>query len=161
MKYAISALALSLFATSMCFANSVPKGIHARYEVLKKAINILDFKAFSEFFSEDFAMVDPKGASTNRADFLAGIKPMFESNTKAMASEKLISATTHEGIVDVKFDFHLKLMGKGGTTTIHEVGVDSWKMVGKKWLLVKTVDTKFDIVVPKVKATKAKTRKID
>jgi hypothetical protein len=142
-KIVISGIAL-LFGTT-AFAGPVPKAVQARYAELKKVMTVLNFKGFSEFFAPEFVNVDQKGKSTPRTEFLAEVKPLFDSATKGDPNENLISATTHGGIVDVKFDFVLKLTGKTGVTTVHEVGVDSWKLVNKKWLMVKTVDTKFDV----------------
>ena len=137
--------------TANAIAGPVPKDIKSRYESVKKAISALDFKAFSNFFAPEFVTIDPKGKSSTKAEFLAEVKPFFTTSKSANAKEKLISSTTKNGIVNVKFDMVLSLKGKDGTTVIHEVGTDSWKMVSGKWLMVKTVDTKFDIQMPNSK----------
>lgn len=145
MKTKLVFVGLTLIATSLAFADAVPKGIKTRYGTLQKTMVAINFKAFSDFFAPEYVSVDPTGKSTKRNEFLAPIKPLFDGALKAEAPVKLISSTSRNGVVNVQFDLVLKLTGKNGTTTIHEVGVDSWKLVGRKWLMVKTVQTKFDV----------------
>lgn len=139
-------------------ADAVPKEVAARYEGVKAALTKLEFKAFSSFFAKDFVSVDPAGKSSTRAEFLAMVKPMFDSATKGEPKEILKGAKIHDGVVSVSFDLTLKLIGKGGVQTIHEVGVDSWKKINGKYYMVKTVDSKFDVTTGKVRATKAKSK---
>ncbi len=150
MKSKLFFAGLALIATSLSFADAVPKGIQTRYGTLQKTIAALNFKAFSDFFAPEFVSVDPTGKSVKRDEFLSQIKPLFDGAIKAAPLEKLLSSTTRNGVVDVKFDFVLKLTSKKEITTVHEVGTDSWKLVGHKWLLVKTVDSKFDVVTKKL-----------
>lgn len=141
--------------STTAFADAVPKGIQTRYETLKKTIVALDFKAFSDFFAPNFVNINPDGKSTSRAELLGEIKQMFAGSTKAEPVEKLFSSTTKNGVIDVKFDLLLKLTGKDGVTVLHEVGTDSWKLVNHKWLMIKTVETKFSVKMPpKVKKSK-------
>ena len=150
MKRKLLFVGIVLFSTSLSFADTVPKGIQTRYGTLQKTITALNFKAFSDFFAPEFVSVDPSGKSVKRDEFLSQIKPLFDGAKKAAPLEKLLSSTTRNGVVDVKFDFVLKLTGKKEITTVHEVGTDSWKLVGHKWLLVKTVDTVFDVKTTKL-----------
>ena len=149
MKTKVFLLGFVILVASSAFAGPVPKAIKARYSSLEKVMKKLDFKAFSAYFADEFTTIDPKGKSTTRDQFLTDVKPMFENAKKATVHVKLISATKHDGMVDVKFDFKMSLTGKSGTTTMHEVGTDTWKMVGTQWLFVKTVDTKMDMMMPK------------
>ena len=159
MKNKIAIVALAGLSTSFAFAGPVPKAIKARYMTLQTAIRQVNFKAFQGFFAEDFTSVDPSGKSANRTEFLAGVKPLFDSSTKSTLTEKFLDSKTHDGLVDVKTDLVVNLVGKMGTTKVHEVCTDTWKVVGKQWLMVKTVDTKFDVVMPKVKkASKSKAK---
>ncbi|MEI7985482.1 MAG: nuclear transport factor 2 family protein [Armatimonadota bacterium] len=145
MKTKFLLVGLMIIASSLSFAEGVPKVIQTRYVALQKAMSALNTKAFADFFAPDFIVVDPSGKPTKRDDFLGQVVPMIKNSMKAEPVMKHLGSTTRSGIVDVKFDFILKLTGKNGTTTIHEVGVDSWKLVGRKWLMVKTVQTKFDV----------------
>ncbi len=146
---------LSLFAISpLVHADSVPKEIKARYAELDKVMRKLDFKGFQSFFSKDFVNVDPAGKSVSYNEFMDMVKPMFTGSTKGEPSEKLKSAKVHDGQIDVSFDFIFKLTGKSGAQTIHEVGVDCWKKVNGKYVMIKTVDTKFDVIAPKAAGTK-------
>ena len=151
MKKRTVLVVLAGLSSSFSFAGPVPKAIHARYMTLHTVLQHVNFKAFQSFFAEDFTSIDPSGKLANRTEFLAGVKPLFDSSAKASVSEKFLDSKTHDGLVDVKTDLVVNFMGKGGTTTVHEVCIDTWKMVGKQWLLVKTVDSKFDITMPKVK----------
>ena len=54
----------------------------------------------------------------------------------------------------MSFDFRYDLTGKdGGVTKMHEVGVDTWKKIGGKYVFVKTVDKSMEVVVAKKKST--------
>ncbi len=130
-------------------AEAVPQAIKARYAQLNKVMQKVDFNGFQSFFAPDFFVVSPKGESTKRDDFLAEVKQLFAGATKATAKEKLISASKSHNLVAVKFDFHLDLIGKKGTTHVHEVGVDYWGQVNGQWMFVKTVDTAFTVKGPK------------
>ncbi|MEI8281961.1 MAG: nuclear transport factor 2 family protein [Armatimonadota bacterium] len=160
MKFRIICSIVYVGSSVAAFAAPVPNAIKARYKELVGVIRKLDFPAFSAFFADDFTTVDPKGKSVTRAEMMKELKGMFDSSSKAVPKETLLSAKSHDGMVDVKFDFTLAMTGKGkhpGVTKIHEVGTDTWKMVGKKWVFIKTVDTKFDVVMPKAaKASKSK-----
>ncbi len=134
------------------FAASVPKEIQSRYTHLHTVIRTLNFAKFEGFFAEDFVNVDPAGKSANRKEFLAGVKPLFAGNKSATVTEKFLSAKKHDGMVDVGTDLVVKLKGHtGAITVVHEICTDTWKMIGKQWVMVKTVDTKFDVTMPKVK----------
>ena len=148
----------SLFAGAamVASADAVPKEIKGRYTLLHTVIRTLNFEQFKGFFASDFVNVDASGKSANLKEFLAGVKPLFDANKSATVSEKLFSATKHDGMVDVATDLVVKLKGTAGTTTVHEVCTDTWKMVGKTWVMVKTVDTKFDVTMPKPKKGKGK-----
>jgi hypothetical protein len=114
----------------------------------------LNFAKFEGFFGKDFVNVDPSGKSADRKEFMAGVKPLFAANKSATVTEKFLSSKKHDGMVDVGTDLVVNLKGAGGTTVVHEVCVDTWKMVGKQWVMVKTVDSKFDVTMPKTKKGK-------
>lgn len=135
---------------------TVPKAIKARYSSMEAVMRKLDFTTFQTYFAPDFSITDPEGKISNRDQFFGMVKPMFDNATKATAVVKFTDSKSHDGLVDVSFDFSLKLMGKGGTTAIHEVGTDTWKQIGTTWVMVKTVDTKFDVTMPKAKTRKGK-----
>ena len=151
MKNKIAMIALAGLTASVALAGPMPKAIKARYMTLHTVIRHVDFKAFQGFFAEDFTSIDPSGKSTNRTEFLAAVKPLFDSATKSTLTEKFLDSKSHDGLVDVKTDLVVNLMGRAGTTKVHEVCTDTWKMVGKQWLMVKTVDTKFEVTMPKAK----------
>ena len=149
-------MSLCLAAVNTAFAGPVPKEIKSRYAQLHTVIRTLNFDQFKGFFADDFVNIDPAGKSANRSEFLAGVKPLFDANKSGTVSEKLISANKHDSMVDVATDLLVKLKGSTGTTVIHEVCTDTWKMVGKQWVMVKTVDSKFDVTMPKPKKGKGK-----
>ena len=152
MKYQkLFSMSLALATAGAVFAGPVPKEIKSRYTSLHTVIRTLKFEQFEGYFADDFVNIDPAGKSSNRAEFLAGVKPLFKANKSATVSEKLISGKKHDGLVDVATDLVVKLKGSGGTTVVHEVCIDTWKMVRKQWVMVKTVDTKFDVMMPKPK----------
>ncbi len=146
-------VALALTALSaLTFAGPVPKAIKARYSSLETAMRQVDFKTFSSFFSSDFTTVDPQGKSSTREEFLSQVKGMFDNAKSGTAKEKFTDCKISTSGVDVSFDFTLKLSGKAaksGKTIIHEVGVDTWKQIDGQWVIVKTVDSKFDVTTGK------------
>lgn len=153
MKKILTTLSLAALA-SMLFAGPLPKALKARYDGIESAMKMRDAKTFSSFLANDFMMVDPKGKTSTKAEFIAQITPMFKSATKVMPMVKFLGTKSHDGMIDVMFDFHLSLMSKAGTTHIHEVGTDTWKMVAGKWLMIKTVDKTFEIKMPPMKQPK-------
>lgn len=144
----ILTLAVLAFTATAALADTMPAGVKAGYDGLNRSIAKMDSKAFEGYFAAGFVNVDPKGASTPREDFLKSIRPLFTANKSGTMTEKFTGVKVKGDQADVNFDMHLTLRGKGGTTTIHEVGVDSWKKTGGKWLLIKTVDTVLDMKVP-------------
>lgn len=140
-------------ASVLAFAGAMPKEIQARYQKLHTVIRTVNYKSFATFFAPDFINVDPQGKSATLKGFLAGVKPLFDMSTKATLTEKFLDVKKHDGVIDVKTDLVVDMMGKAGKTHVHEACTDTWKMVGKQWLMIKTVDTKFDVVMPKPKKT--------
>jgi hypothetical protein len=138
-------------ATVQALAGTIPREIQSRYVKLHSVIRHVNFKQYKTFFAEDFLSVDPAGKSASRTEFLDGIKPLFGSSTSATLTEKFLDSKKHDGLFDVRTDLLVKLKGNAGITVVHELCTDTWKKVGSKWLLVKTVVTKFDVMMPKPK----------
>lgn len=137
----LCAAALTIGIGSTAQAKPVPPAIHARYDSLIAAVKKLDLKTYDSFYAPEFVSIDPKGKATHRAEYLAGIREMMKDATSVTFDVKYKGAKTHRsGVVDVAFDANIKIQIPGGWKAIHEVGVDSWKKVGGKWLEVKTVD---------------------
>ena len=132
-------------------AEPVPPPIQAHYSEMVKRFEQGNLKAFGAFYSADYVSVDPSGKSSSRSQYLSGIGGLLKGAKKTVAKIVCKSATRQGGIVNVSFDATGRMTGSNGVTTFHEVGVDSWKKIGKTWLQIKTVDTKFDVVSPKPK----------
>src|SRR3982751_2255039 len=89
---------LLLGASVVAFGDPVPKEIKSRYTLLHTVLRGLNFDQFKTFFADDFVTVDPAGKSTNLKEFLASVKPLFDANKSATVTEKLFSATKHDGM---------------------------------------------------------------
>ena len=133
-------------------AEPIPPTLQARYSALIRAIEKNDLKTYDAFYSADYVSIDPSGKSMSRAEYMAGIRDLMKGAKKTVIKIRYKGATTHDGIVDVAFDVTGKVASSTGVTTFHEIGVDSWKKVGKTWMEIKTVDKVFDVVAPKPKA---------
>ena len=138
--------AIVLSAASIGFAGPVPKAIRAQYATLLKAIKAKDTATFKAAFSSDFVNVGPDKKSQNRDEFFKGIDELFNGSSKIDANLKLKSATKRGNDVDVSVDFKLGIHYKPkGMKRAHEVCVDTWRKVDGKWVMVKTVDSLFDV----------------
>ena len=143
-----STASIVCLVAALSFA-SVPKSWSARYDTLTKTLRSKDLRALKAFFHESFVSVDSKGVKTGRDAFFKELEGLFADATKVTAHEKLYSVKAQGPTTLVSFDLVVKIKKKSGTTTVHEVGVDYWKKFGKKWLMVKTVDSKFDVTESK------------
>ncbi len=145
LKAAVCA-AISCVPVAAALAAELPKELAPRYAGLLKAIKTVDTKSFDSYFAPDFVNVDPSGKSVKRDEFLKGVHGMFQGVKSCDAKETTKKVTKQGDTMAVDFDFTFQMKGKpGGDLMAHEVGTDYWKKVGGKWLLVKTVDTKFDV----------------
>ena len=139
MRHRLFVLTLvALSATSL--ADKVPNEIKLRYKAVVASVKSLDFESFQAFFSPKFVSVDPKGTVTKRKEFMKGIEGLFADSKSAEFSEKLIGATTKNGIVGVTFEAKGVFTTAKGKVTMFESGTDYWAKANGKWLLVKTVD---------------------
>jgi hypothetical protein len=148
------ATALVAGICSVAQADTMPAGLRARYVYLVKALERLDLKAYEAIYAPEYVSVDTSGKTSDRATYMAGIQDMMKGVKKATFKLTFTGVKVHDGITDVSFDVRGKLVSPAGTTTFHEVGVDSWKKVGKVWMEIKTVDKTFDVVAPKPKPKK-------
>ncbi len=148
---ALCLVGITLSLCSVVQAGPVPSAIRAQYAFEKASIDKGDLKGWAKVMSEDFVSVDSKGVETKRADELTMVHELFKGAKKSTLDIHLRGATKHGDIVEVSFVLDGKIVGPAGTTTFKEVGVDSWKKVGKVWLNFRTVDKVFDIKAPKAK----------
>ena len=137
--FCIAALTASI--GSAAHARPIPPALQARYDTLIAALKKLDFTTFESIYAPDYVSVDPKGKAVKRAEALAGVREIMKDATSATFDIKFKEVKTlRSGVIEVAFDFKAKIQVPGGSKNIHEVGVDSWKKIGGKWMEVKTVD---------------------
>ena len=148
----IAALVALATLTAVSLAGSMPKGVRSAYQSLSTTIDTCDFKKFQGYFGSDFTFVDPKGETANREQFMAQVKGLFDGHTSGRTSHKFSGVKEHDGVVDVSFEMHVTMNGPAGRIKVHEVGVDTWKQVNGKWVMIKTVDKVFDVKATKPKA---------
>lgn len=144
MKTGISLLFVFLVSLAGASGPSA-KEWNSRYQSIMKLMRNKDAKAFTALFADDFYLIDKDGKRTPRAQFVSGVGAMLSSAGQITANIVVNKVAANGSMVDVSFDFRLKVWHKkGGSTSIHEVGVDTWKKVGSKWLFAKTVDKSFE-----------------
>ena len=142
---------IALCLGSIALAEPVPAPIQARYTAFIKAAEKADLKTFDSFYSADYVSVDPSGKSSSRAEYMTGMHALLKGTKKTRFLLHYKGAKTHNGIVEVSFDCTGSIPTAAGTTTFHEVGVDSWKKIGSAWMEIKTVDSVMDVKAPAVK----------
>ncbi|MBS1718237.1 MAG: nuclear transport factor 2 family protein [Armatimonadetes bacterium] len=131
---------LLLASAALASAGHVPQEWKDRYAYEKKVIVGKDLEAFKAMYAEDYVWTQPDGKKKNKKETFEEVGPMFQAD-KIEMHETLKSVTKRGDIVDVSFDATLKLTFKGKPTmAYHEIGIDSWKKVKGKWLIVGTVD---------------------
>jgi hypothetical protein len=149
-------LVTALLALSVpSFAVEPPKEIADRYKALMKAIEKVDVKAFSQFYDKSYVYVAPSGKESKRDAYLREYGGMLKSMKSGTTNLKITDVNAMRDTVTVTYDFHGALHdAKGGGTAFHEVGVDTWKKIGGKWMEVKTVDTLMEVKPIAVKSGK-------
>lgn len=149
--FGIGLAPIALCLGSTVLADTVPAPIQARYTALITAAEKVDLKAYGSFFSADYVSVDPSGKSAKRAEYMAGIHELLKGAKKSTIKFHYKGAKTHNGIVEVSFDCTGNIPTASGTSTFHEIGVDSWKKIGNVWMEIKTVDSVMDVKAPAAK----------
>lgn len=130
-----------VLAATLSQAGSVPKEWKYRYKSITKIISSKQLDVFKKLFAPEFTLVNVDGSTAKRAEFYTMVESIFQSKS-ATASETLKSVTKKGNVYDVSFEMTIKLIDKAGKkSTFREVGTDSWKKIGGKWLMIKTVDT--------------------
>ena len=144
----LTCLALILL---FCFANAdrVPAEWKARYAAEKKLVVARDLAGYKALVSDDYVYVLADGKKLNKKQTFVEIEQMFKAK-KITMDETLTSVVKHGNIYDVSFDAKLTMEFAGsGTMHYHEIGIDSWKKIHGKWLIVRTVDKVADQTGPK------------
>lgn len=141
-----------VLATSVAAASaSVPKMWKQQYKSVMKTIEAKDMAGFKGFFDPSFVNIDDKGKKSTREEFFEVVSSLFEGAASITAKEKLKDVKANGELVDVSFDLIVVIKKQSGTTKFHEVGVDTWKKVGGRWVMVKTVDSSFTLATTKSK----------
>ncbi len=110
-----------------------------RYARLTKTITTRNLPAFKAFVAEEFVWVMADGKSLNRDEALKEFSPIFKA-TKITGQEKVLKVTPQGDLVDVSFVTDLLVTYKGQKPVpFHEEGVDTWKKIKGKWMLVKSM----------------------
>ena len=143
--------ALLAFATVPALADYPQKEITEAYSAEIKAYTNLDVKGSLAFIADGFTYKDAVGKVISKAQYAQSIKDLFANaktlkvDIKFLAGKTVASDTVKQGF-DVRISVKMK---SGGTTEIHEVGVDTWKKIHGRWMEIKTVDSTTDEVIHK------------
>lgn len=145
---------LALCLSSVAKAEPVPPAIQATYAKMIKAWDGRDFKTYATFFAPNFVIAHPESKPVSGAKYLGEVKAQLKTAKSASLKVTFKNATVRKGIVDVEFETtriivtpemqaKMDAQPKDGPQlshipVFHEVGVDSWKKVGKNWVKVKT-----------------------
>lgn len=138
----LSAIFAFLIAVASIFAHSgkFTAEWQSRYDDLSSSVRALNFAKFQSYVADSYTWVQPGGKTKNRKDSLAEFKPMFDMK-KITGGEKVVKASKKGSQVDVTYDARWVMTGKDNKTSrFHEVGVDTWKQIGGKWMIVRSVD---------------------
>lgn len=136
---------LLVLASIAAFAGPVPHEWRARYKKLEKVFASKNISDLSAMCANDLVWVQVDGTKKNREETFKEFEGMFQAE-KVVVHEKLLGVVKRGVLVDVSCEVFAKLVFPGRTDTrLHSFCIDSWKKVGGKWLLVKTVDTKVEV----------------
>jgi hypothetical protein len=132
------ACALLVSACVIASADKLPRAIKARYDIEKKVIEARDFNGFKALLSDDYESVSPEGKVSKRKAAMAEIEPMFKS--KSIKFKESFSKVVKKGSTyEVSYDVTLELeSAKGELSFYHEIGVDTWKLIKKQWMITKS-----------------------
>lgn len=124
----------------------IPAEWKARYRDLDAVMVARDLDKYRTYFDPKWVLHQTDGKTSDLDTFLESIKGVFEQAVKVDSTAKLTSVKLKGDVAEVSFDMTVVLYRKPiGSTTVHEVGVDSWRKTGLKWRMFKTVDHKLDI----------------
>lgn len=129
-----------LLSAAFAVAGPVPGEWIGRYHALMKDMTTLNKKAFESYFAPGFVWVDPTGKTGGRAEAMKEFDGMFGVD-RIVGTVELSRVDKRGDKVDVHFDMHATEYYGKKSTTIHEVGVDTWKKIHGKWMTIKTVDS--------------------
>jgi len=137
----IALILISLVACTCAFADKVPDLIRGRYRDEKRFVEARNFAAFQTLVADSYVWVQPDGKTKNRKDAMAEFAPMFKAKSIKM-SIKIKRIAKHDETYDANYENNVTMVVEGqGKVHFHEIGTDTWKKIGRKWLIVKTVDT--------------------
>ena len=102
-----------------------------------------DMATFKTTLDPNFTMVDDKGKTHDRAEFIKMEVDPIVGAEKVVTTVRVTSVTSKGDMVAVGYDwrYHVYVKGRKGMSQDvgREVGTDTWHKVGTKWLTIKTV----------------------
>lgn len=131
---------LVVISSSSALADRLKEEWQARYYKLSKIICSRDLKAFTDYLAPDYVWIQPGGVKRTRAQAIGDFGEMFKA--KAISGgEKVVGVRRVADTVEVKYDARWTLTGVDGKVSkFHEKGVDTWRLTGKAWKVIKTLD---------------------
>lgn len=130
-------------SASLASAGSDKTEWQNRYDTVLMQISKGNLKGYKASFAPGFIQVGPDGKKMTREQFLGMVEKDL-MGAKSFVPKVMIKKINKRGsITDVSFDFTAVVTNDKGKFKVHEVGTDSWKMIGMKWMMVKTVDKSF------------------
>ena len=102
-----------------------------------------NMKAFVATLDPNFVYVDDKGKMHSRDEFIKIEVDPISQATNVGGSVKVTSIHAHGDTVAVDYDWRYSVVAKGPkgkvTDSGREIGTDTWRKIGGKWLTIKTV----------------------
>ena len=113
---------------------------------LYTAIAGLDQKAFHSVFAPTFVSIDEKGKKSTLKEFFAMADGLFVNSKSAFIKSRKGHIDVDGNTIIEHYENEFILQNKkGGSTQIHEVADDYWQLIKGSWLVVKTVQKKFEV----------------
>jgi hypothetical protein len=126
----------------VAFADALVKEWQVRYDTVSKLVRDRNFTAFQSYMGSDYTWTPLGGKKLNRKESIAAYAPIFKMK-RITGGEEVIKAVRRGNRVEVTCDVRYVVTDqKGGTSRMHEVGVDTWERRRGTWKVIQTV-TKF------------------
>ncbi len=138
MKLLIYLVALALCAVAS--GDQVPNSWKKRYEAECKAITTRNLKAYKAYLAKDFVWFTADGQKKTYKQTVAELEDVFKAKSITGYS-KPTKVVEHKDFVEVTYQQEFKFdLGNGVKFDYYGEGVDTWKKVGTRWQIIKTVE---------------------
>ena len=133
-----AALLLACLAPS-ALADNLVKEWQVRYDMVSRLVRDRDFATFQSYMGSDYTWTPLGGKKMNRRESIAAYAPMFKMK-RITGGEKVLKAVKKGNRVEITCDVRYVVTDpNGGTSRMHEIGVDTWERRKGSWKVIQTV----------------------